>query len=42
VFGYSKGSRFEDWYETSEEADEAFKKCREQVASERQERAEPH
>ena len=42
VFGYSKGSCFEDWYETSEEAEEAFRKCREQVASERQERAEPH
>ena len=41
VFGYSKGSCFEDWYETSEEAEEAFEMCREQVMSESQERAEP-
>jgi hypothetical protein len=41
VFGYSKGSCFEDWYETSEEAKEAFENCREQVALEVQERAEP-
>ncbi len=39
VFGYSKGSCFEDWYETSEEAEEAFEKCREQVALEVQEQA---
>ena len=41
VFGYSKGSCFEDWYETSEAAQEAFEKCREQLALECQERAEP-
>lgn len=40
-FGYSMGSCFEDWYETSEEAEEACEKCREQVALEGQERAEP-
>jgi hypothetical protein len=41
VFGYSKGSYFKDWYETSEEAEETFEKCRERVALERQERTEP-
>jgi hypothetical protein len=41
VFGYSKGSCFEDWYETAEESEEPFEKCREQVMSESQEGAEP-
>jgi hypothetical protein len=39
VFGCIKGSCFEDWYENPEEAEEAFGKCREQVALESEERS---
>ena len=41
VFGFSRRSCFEDWYQTSEQAEEAFERRREQVMSESKERAEP-
>jgi len=41
VFGYTKGKCFEEWFASSEEADEAFERYREQVKLERQAQEEP-